>query len=106
MCVSARARVCVCVCCTAVFIATGQTSGLYWWYLCTWLLFAASCLGGDCGCGPGYATPLDAMKGEKEMLLYIPCIYRNTGNKKPDYLATIDCDPSSPTYKKVTECTL
>jgi selenium-binding protein 1 len=41
------------------------------------------------------------MKGEKEKLLYIPCIYHNTGIKKPDYLATIDCDSESPSYGKV-----
>ena len=55
----------------------------------------------DCGCGTGYATPSDAMKGPKETLLYIPCIYSGTGNKKPDYLATIDCDPNSPEYGQV-----
>ena len=54
-----------------------------------------------CGCGPGYATPKDAMNGPREKLLYIPCIYRNTGVKKPDYLATIDCDPESADYGKV-----
>ena len=54
-------------------------------------------------CGPGYATPLDAMKGPREKLLYIPCIYRGTATKKPDYLATIDCDPDSPNCGKVCE---
>ena len=55
-----------------------------------------------CGCagGPGYATPLDAMKGPREKLLYIPCIYSGTG--KPDYLATVDCDPASANYGKVS----
>lgn len=52
-------------------------------------------------CGPGYATPLEAMNGPREELLYIPCIYRSTETKKPDYLATIDCNPSSPDYGKV-----
>jgi selenium-binding protein 1 len=56
-----------------------------------------SCSG--CKNGPGYPTPLDAMKGEREKLLYVPCIY--TLNKKPDYLATIDCDPTSPQYGQV-----
>ena len=51
--------------------------------------------------GPGYCSPLDAMKGPKEQLLYIPCIYRNTSTKKPDYLATVDCDPFSSDYGKV-----
>ncbi|NWR39221.1 SBP1A oxidase, partial [Tachuris rubrigastra] len=61
-----------------------------------------------CGaCGPGYASPLDAMKGNflppgpREELLYLPCIYRNTGIQKPDYLATVDVDPKSPHYCQV-----
>uniref|UniRef100_A0A8C3CQM8 Methanethiol oxidase n=1 Tax=Cairina moschata TaxID=8855 RepID=A0A8C3CQM8_CAIMO len=55
-----------------------------------------------CGaCGPGYATPLDAMKGPREEILYLPCIYRNTGIEKPDYLATVDVDPKSPHYCQV-----
>jgi len=57
--------------------------------------------GSDCS-GPGYATPLDAMKrGPREKLLYIQCIYTNTSIKKPDFLATIDCDPASSNYGKV-----
>ena len=54
------------------------------------------------GCGPGFATPLDAMKGPREKLIYVQCIYNGTGTHKPDYLATIDCDPSSEQYSKVT----
>ncbi|KAF1586781.1 Methanethiol oxidase, partial [Eudyptes moseleyi] len=58
-----------------------------------------------CGaCGPGYATPLDAMKGKycpREEIVYLPCIYRNTGIEKPDYLATVDVDPKSPHYCQV-----
>ncbi|KAI8519404.1 methanethiol oxidase-like isoform X2 [Branchiostoma floridae x Branchiostoma belcheri] len=53
------------------------------------------------GCGPGYRTPLDAMKAPKEQIVYLPCIYRNTGINRPDYLATVDVDPNSPTYSKV-----
>ena len=51
--------------------------------------------------GPGYCNPLDAMKGPKEQVLYIPCIYRNTSTKKTDYLATVDCDLFSSDYGKV-----
>ena len=51
------------------------------------------------GCGPGFATP---MKGPREKLIYVQCIYNGTGAHKPDYLATIDCDPSSEQYSKVT----
>uniref|UniRef100_A0A452GKE4 Methanethiol oxidase n=1 Tax=Gopherus agassizii TaxID=38772 RepID=A0A452GKE4_9SAUR len=55
-----------------------------------------------CGaCGPGYKTPLDAMKGPREEIVYLPCIYRNTGIEKPDYLATVDVDPKSSHYCQV-----
>ncbi|KAG5861493.1 hypothetical protein JTB14_025972 [Gonioctena quinquepunctata] len=52
--------------------------------------------------GPGYATPLDAMKnGPREELLYVVCIQPNTGNGKSDLLATVDVDPESPTYCQI-----
>lgn len=51
--------------------------------------------------GPGYSSPLEAMKGDKETLLYIPCIYNKTDIDQPDYLATVDVDPASATYSKV-----
>ncbi|KAK7838062.1 selenium-binding protein 1 [Quercus suber] len=51
--------------------------------------------------GPGYATPLEAMSGPREALIYVTCVYTGTGREKPDYLATVDIDPSSPTYSKV-----
>ncbi|KAL8184770.1 UNVERIFIED_CONTAM: Methanethiol oxidase [Gekko kuhli] len=60
---------------------------------------------GDCGCGtgPGYATPLDAMNGPRERIIYVPCILTGTGigTQEPDYLATVDVDPESPTYCQV-----
>nr|XP_045607980.1 methanethiol oxidase-like [Procambarus clarkii] len=50
--------------------------------------------------GPGYSSPLAAMKeGPREKLLWVPCIKTNSG--KPDYLATIDVDPQSPKFSKV-----
>ncbi|CAM6075445.1 unnamed protein product [Sphagnum tenellum] len=52
--------------------------------------------------GPGYATPLDALTlGPREKILYVTAVYSGTGIEKPDYLATIDADPESPTYSKV-----
>ncbi|KAI9115055.1 hypothetical protein K1719_014068 [Acacia pycnantha] len=54
-----------------------------------------------CSDGPGYATPLDAMSGPRETLIYLTALYAGTGREKPDYLATVDVDPSSPTYSKV-----
>lgn len=39
--------------------------------------------------------------GPREEIVYLPCIYRSTGILKPDYLATVDVDPKSPTYCQV-----
>ena len=47
-------------------------------------------------CGPGYASPSEAMQAPREKLLYTIAIYTGTGIQKPDYLATIDNDPESP----------
>ncbi|MBM7067658.1 selenium-binding family protein [Actibacterium sp. 188UL27-1] len=52
-------------------------------------------------CGPGYASPADAMKAPRETLLYTVALYVGTGVEKPDYLATVDVDPESPTYSSV-----
>lgn len=38
-------------------------------------------------------------KGQRESLLYIPCICPT--KDKPDYLATVDADPKSDTYQQV-----
>ncbi|KAK6266091.1 hypothetical protein QUC31_016928 [Theobroma cacao] len=56
---------------------------------------------GCCKTGPGYATPLEAMSGPREALIYVTCVYTGTGREKPDFLATVDVDPNSPTYSKV-----
>lgn len=52
-------------------------------------------------CGPGYATPADAMKADPEKLLYTIGLYVRSETQAPDYLATIDVDPESPTYSQV-----
>jgi selenium-binding protein 1 len=52
-------------------------------------------------CGPGYASPGEAIKAPREKLLYTVCIYEGTDTKEPDYLATIDVDPESKTYSQV-----
>ncbi|XP_046442231.1 methanethiol oxidase-like [Daphnia pulex] len=57
-----------------------------------------------CACGPGYASPLEATKASPEKLLYITCIQGEKG--KHDYVATIDVDPSSPTYSQVIHRTI
>ncbi|KAF5286285.1 hypothetical protein FQR65_LT12725 [Abscondita terminalis] len=52
--------------------------------------------------GPGYATPLDAMKnGPKEDLLYVAFNDPNPQGAKTDFLGTIDVNPNSSTYCKV-----
>ena len=52
-------------------------------------------------CGPGYASPSEAIRAPREKLLYTIAIYTGTGIQKPDYLATIDVDPESPKYSQV-----
>ena len=51
--------------------------------------------------GPGYASPQDAMQAEREKLLYTIALYTGTEIEEPDYLATVDVDPHSPTYSQV-----
>ena len=52
-------------------------------------------------CGPGYASPAEAMQAPPETLLYTVALYDNTAIEKPGYLATIDVDPASPSYSRV-----
>ncbi len=54
-------------------------------------------------CGPGFANPEAAMKAPREKLLYATALYVGTPINKPDYLATIDVDPDSPTYGEVID---
>ncbi len=57
------------------------------------------CCGGAAGSGPGYATPLEAYRsGERERLAYVPVT--TAEHARPDYLATIDLDPASPTHSQ------
>ncbi|XP_067328436.1 methanethiol oxidase-like [Anolis sagrei] len=51
--------------------------------------------------GPGYASPLDAMKGPREKLMYVLCVLTPSESRHPNYLATVDVDPESPCYCKV-----
>jgi len=51
--------------------------------------------------GPGYASPLEAMRAPREKSLYTVAIYTGTKVNAPDYLATVDVDPASSTYSKV-----
>ena len=52
-------------------------------------------------CDSLYASPLAATKAPREKLLYTVALYVGTGVQQPDYLATIDVDPDSPTYSQV-----
>ncbi len=52
-------------------------------------------------CGPGYASPEEAMQAAPEKVLFTTALYVGTGIQQPDYLATIDVDPASPTYSQV-----
>jgi len=56
--------------------------------------------GSCCKHGPGYASPLEAMKGEREKIMYIPCIRVEKGQH--DYVVTVDVDPSSSTYSDLS----
>lgn len=47
-----------------------------------------------------------ASAGPREEIIYLPCIYRNTGVGKPDYLATVDVNPVSPHYCQVEPAVL
>jgi selenium-binding protein 1 len=50
---------------------------------------------------PGFASPKQAIQGPREKHLFVICLYGGTGIKKPDYLAVVDADPTSPNYSKV-----
>lgn len=52
-------------------------------------------------CGATYATPGDAQKAPREKLLYATALYVGSDDRQPDYLATIDVDPDSPSYSQV-----
>src|SRR5215208_5683783 len=56
-------------------------------------------------CRPGYASPEEAMKAEREKVLYTVALYVGTEVEQPDYLASVDVDPESPTYSRVVERT-
>jgi selenium-binding protein 1 len=51
--------------------------------------------------GPGFASPAEAQNAPRETLLYVVALYGGTPIRKPDYLATVDVDPNSPSYCRV-----
>ncbi len=48
-----------------------------------------------------FASPVEARKSPPETVAYVMGIHTGTGVNKPDYLATVDLDPSSSTYSRV-----
>jgi selenium-binding protein 1 len=50
---------------------------------------------------PTYASPAEAMQSPRETLAYLPAIYVGTPVERPDYLATVDIDPTSAAYGQV-----
>lgn len=51
----------------------------------------------------GYRSPSEAMNAPRETRLFVLALHGGTGVRKPDYLATIDADPSSRSYSQVTQ---
>lgn len=55
-----------------------------------------------CSAGPGYPSPLWAMKnGPREKILYVVTVQPNQNDESGDYLSTVDVDPESATYCQV-----
>ena len=52
-------------------------------------------------CCRTFATPGEARNSPPEQLAYVVGVYAGTGVKAPDFLATIDLDPSSKSYSRV-----
>ena len=48
-----------------------------------------------------YKTIQDAIASPRETHAFVPAIYVGTETQKPDYMATVDLDPSSKTYGQV-----
>ena len=46
-------------------------------------------------CGPGYASPAEAIKHPVRLCSIPLQFYTGTGIQKPDYLATVDVDPTA-----------
>ncbi|KAL8612336.1 Methanethiol oxidase [Nucella lapillus] len=57
----------------------------------------------NCNNGPGYKSPLDAMRyGPREKIVYLPCVVPpDVRKERSNYLATVNVDPDSPDFCKV-----
>jgi hypothetical protein len=52
-------------------------------------------------CGPGFKSPADATKGNREKIVYTAITYCGDDPSQSDGIATIDVDEQSPTYSQV-----
>ena len=55
--------------------------------------------------GPGYASPQAAREQPPEQFAYVAALYEGTGIDRPDFIAVVDVDPSSPTYGEIVHRT-
>jgi selenium-binding protein 1 len=55
--------------------------------------------------GPGYASPAEAMAAPREEIVYVAALHTGTGVDEPDFLATVDVNPDSPSYSRVVHST-
>src|SRR5262245_40769260 len=55
--------------------------------------------------GPGWASPLEAMKAPREQFVYTSCHYSGTGVDQPDFVGVVDVNPESDTYGKIVHRT-
>lgn len=50
-----------------------------------------------------YASPKEAMRSPRETTMFVTALRVGINDKQPDYLATVDVDPESPTYSQVVQ---
>ncbi|KAG0415396.1 hypothetical protein HPB47_007441 [Ixodes persulcatus] len=54
----------------------------------------------ECRDSVGFRSPLEAMSGPRETMLWLPCVV--PGGQRPDYLATVCVDANSPDFCKAS----
>ncbi|HWF50623.1 MAG TPA: selenium-binding protein SBP56-related protein [Solirubrobacteraceae bacterium] len=55
--------------------------------------------------GPGYPSPQAAREQPPEQVAYVAGLYEGTGIDRPDFIAVVDVDPSSPAYGEIVNRT-
>ncbi len=78
------------------FLATGAAAAAG-----SWLLPNPSTTAAVPSKARSYASPREAIDAPRESLVYVPAVRVGTVVQEPDYLATVDVDPNSPTYSRV-----